>query len=525
MSPPQLSAVGCRLSALALAAPLLACTPSPIAPGDPAIPDVVLVSIDTLRADHLGAYGYERDTSPFIDGLAASGLRWEHARSPSPWTLPAHVTMLSGVLPHHHGAVEDDIGIPGTLALLPEAMGAQGFATAGFTATLFVSRRYGFERGFDHFDDGGIETSKQNLSGDVTATDVVDGALKWLRRREAGEPVFLFLHVYDTHYAYDPPPPYDTMFDRAPPGDDPIYKKYHHYLKRPLSDEQMAHQVAQYDEAIRYVDAELQRLHAAMSEVGREATWIVTADHGEEFGERGSWGHAHTLYPEQLRVPLVVSGARVPSRGVVQQVVGLEDIAPTIAALAGAALPAEDGRALELDPAATTDPTRRFLAETSRFATQRIGLWEDGARLDRDLVDERSELYLTDSDPGEGMDHLLGLEQPHVRALLLEDHLWRELGTPWTCTQAGTVTVRKGSVISGSIRGKRHDCAAGERFGVFPIDAELGHSAMEGRVRAGANLPKGGAALAYDGNAATAVDLSAEERAKLEALGYIQGEE
>jgi arylsulfatase A-like enzyme len=504
---------------------VLGCTPSPVAPGDPAVPDVVLVSIDTLRADHLGCYGYERPTSPFIDGLAGAGLRWEHARAPSPWTLPSHVTMLSGLLPHHHGAVEDDIGIPAELALLPEAMQAQGFATAGFTATLFVSRKYGFERGFDHFDDGGIETSKQNLAGEVTATDVVDGALKWLRHREAGEPVFLFLHVYDAHYAYDPPAPFDTMFDRAPEDDDPKYKKYHHYLEHPLSDEQLTHQVAQYDEAIRYVDSELERLHAAMAEAGREATWIVTSDHGEEFGERGSWGHAHTLYPEQLRVPLVLSGARVPAQGVVSQVVGLEDITPTVTSLVGASPPQGDGSPAVLDTAALTDPTRRFLAETSRFATQRVGLWEGGARLDRDLTADRSELYLTDSDPQERMDHLLDLAHPHVRAQLLEDHLWEELGTPWTCVQPGTVTARKGTVVSDGPQGRRHDCTTGERFAVFPIDAEVSHSVEQPRYRAGERLPEAGAPLAYDGAQAEAVELTPEERARLEALGYIQGEE
>ena len=504
---------------------LAGCTPGPVAPGSPTVPDVVLVSIDTLRADHLGSYGYERPTSPFIDSLATAGLRWDHARSPSPWTLPSHVTMLSGVLPHHHLSVEDDIGIAPDLPLLAESMATGGFATGGFTSTLFVSRKYGFERGFDHFDDGGIETSKQNLAGEVTATGVVDGALKWMSRRETGEPVFLFLHFYDTHYAYDPPAPYNTLFDRAPTADDPTYKTYHHYLKHPLSEEQLAHQVAQYDEAIRYVDAEIERLHAAMAAAGRDATWVITADHGEEFGERGSWGHAHTLYPEQLRVPLVMSGARVPTQGVVGQVVGLEDIAPTLAGLVGAQLAAGDGRALELDPAATTDPARRFPAGTSRFTTQRIGLWEADARLDIDLVSDQRQLYLTGSDPQERYDHLLSLEQPHVRALQLEDHLWLELGTPWECTQPGTVTARKGQLIQGSPSGRRSTCQAGERFAVFPLDAEVSHSAGDTRYRAGERLPEVGAPLAYHGFGGQVVKLTPEQRAQLEALGYIQGDD
>ncbi len=515
-------ALGPLRAAALLALGATGCTPAPLAPGDPALPDVVLVSIDTLRADHLGSYGYERDTTPFIDELARRGLRWEHARSPSPWTLPAHVTLLSGALPHHHLAVEDDLGIPAELPLLPERMKARGFATAGFVSTLFVSRKYGFERGFDHFDDGDIKTSKQNLAGEVTATDVVDGALKWLRRREAGEPAFLFLHFYDAHYAYDPPAPFDTMFDRAPEEGDATYKTYFHHKKHPLDQEQLAHQIAQYDEAIRYVDSELARLHAAMEQAGRGATWVVTSDHGEEFGERGSWGHAHTLYPEQLRVPLVMGGERLPTTGVVRQVVGLEDIAPSIAALVGAELPAKDGRPLALDPAAETDPERRFLAETSRFSTQRAGLWQEGYRVDIDAAGGTRELYHSQQDPHEQREIA---RQEAERVSRLEATLWQQLGAPWECGQAGRVSVRQGHIVQGALGSRALDCQVGERFAVFPLDAEIRHSGADTRYRAGESLPEPGAPLAWHGAEARAVQLSPEQRAQLEALGYIQGDE
>ena len=509
-----------RTAAALLASSVAACTPGPLTPGDPAMPDVVLVSIDTLRADHLGSYGYHRPTSPFIDSLAAAGLRWEHARAPSPWTLPSHVTMLSGQLPHHHLAVEDDIGIAPQLPLLAESMRARGFATAGFTATLFVSRKYGFERGFDLFDDGGIETSAQNLAGEVTATDVVDRALKWLRQRGAGEPVFLFLHFYDTHYAYDPPPPFDTMFDRAPSRDDPKYRKYHYYLEHPLDAEQLTHQIAQYDEAIRYVDSELARLHTAMGEADRDATWLVTADHGEELGERGSWGHAHTLYPEQLRVPLVLSGERVPGHGVQRQVAGLEDIPATLAALTGATHPAGDGWTLNLAPGAQDVPGRGFLAETSRFTTQRIGLWEDDWRLDIDASDGGRELYHGAEDPWERSDLHNAAE---TRSTHLEASLWQRLGAPWTCVQPGTVRAREGHIVdSGNLRDSMV-CQPGARFAVYPIDAELSHSAEPTRYRAGGRVPGADAALAWQGAQSEPVVLTPAERGQLEALGYIQG--
>jgi arylsulfatase A-like enzyme len=505
-----------------VAALLLAgCTPAPVPPGDPARPDLILVSIDTLRADHLSSYGYPRPTSPFMDELAARGLRWEHARAPSPWTLPSHLTLMSGWLPHHHGAVEDDIGIAPQVPLLAETVGGAGFTTAGFVATLYVSRKFGFERGFHHFDDGGIRDSKQNLKGEVDATDVVDAALAWLRRREAGEPCFLFLHFYDVHYAYDPPAPYDTLFDRAPREDDPTYRKYHHYLRHPLEPAQLEHQVAQYDEAIRYVDAELARLSEALRAAGREATWIVTSDHGEELGERGSWGHAHTLYPEQLRVPLIVSGARVPRTGVSAEVVGLQDLAPSVAAMVGASHPPGDGRPIALDPQAAPRPERAFVGDTSRFSTNRLGLWLDGWRLDLDLAEGATALFDTRADPGEQRD--LSREQPE-RAAALEARLWQELGSPWEARGPVALRSRKGVLVSGGQRlGRAGTLAQGERFQVVPVDAEL---AVEDQQRwfDALHPPGPEAPFGWQGLEARGVELSAEERAQLEALGYIQGE-
>ena len=147
--------------------------------------------------------------------------------------------------------------------------------------------------------------------------------------------MFLFLHVYDAHYAYDPPEPYASMFDRPPEKGDPKYRNYFHFKKKPLTPEQFEHQLAQYDESIRFVDAQLKRISEAAAAAGRSVRWVVTADHGEEFGERGSWGHAHTLYSEQLHVPLVVSGPGLPEGMVIDEVVGTHDVAPTIAGWVG----------------------------------------------------------------------------------------------------------------------------------------------------------------------------------------------
>ena len=195
---------------------LLACTAPPTVPPGSDRPDIVLVSIDTLRADHLRSYGYARDTSPTIDALAARGALFLDARSPAPWTLPAHATMLTGLLPANHEVIEDGLGLADDTPRLASVLGAAGYRTGAFVTALFVSRTYGFDRGFERFEDFDIRTMKENLTKETDAGDVVDAALAWWSTVPAGEPVFLFLHFYDVHYDYDPPGPYGSIFDRPP---------------------------------------------------------------------------------------------------------------------------------------------------------------------------------------------------------------------------------------------------------------------------------------------------------------------
>ncbi len=510
---------------------MLGCTPGcgsdrPLPTGASASPDVILVSIDTLRADHLSSYGYERQTSPFLDSLAADGVRFAHARSASPWTLPAHTTMLTGQLPATHRVVDDSLSISDTVPWLPELMASAGYATAGFVSTLYVSRMFGFQRGFDHFDDFGIETEKENLRGENVASDVIDRALSWWSEQPDGEPVFLFLHFYDVHYTYDPPAPYDTMFDRAPQEGDRKYKNYFHFLKSPVDDAQMAHQIAQYDESIRYVDAQLERLSEAAAAAGRQVRWVVTADHGEEFGERGSWGHAHTLYAEQLHIPLILSGPGIPAGRVVEEWVGNHDIAPTIAGWAGGALKA-DG--INLAPAldGAPIPSRPFLAETTRFKTNRLSLLEGGLRLEWDLKADRIELFDPITDPRETTD--LAATRPEEAAALASRAI-ELLGVDWEAVRPGMVRPEDGVVLTSGGRATRLRVAPMDRFLVLPYDAEI--RLMEGSEERGPWQAAGGAEpadgdplrlLRRAGTSGVSMDDAAMEM--LESLGYITGED
>jgi arylsulfatase A-like enzyme len=506
---------------------LIGCTLNPSIPaGDPVRPDVILVSIDTLRADHLSSYGYHRQTTPFMDRMAAQGVRFDHARSTSPWTLPAHITMLSGQLPTTHQVSDDHLSLGGSVPVLPEVMAAAGYRTAGSVATLYVSRKFGFQRGFSFFDDHGITTERENLSGDVNAPDVIESAVDWFEDLKPGEPAFVFLHFYDVHYHYDPPAPYDTMFDRAPRKGDRRFRNYYAHKKKPLTKPQRKHQVAQYDEAIRYMDDQLAALHKLLSDAGRKQRWVITADHGEEFGERGSWGHAHSLYAEQLRVPLIMSGEGLPSGVTVTDAVGIHDIAPTLASWVGAAMPSADGIDLAPAMAGAPVPSRPFLAETFRFKTRRISLYEDGHRLEWNLRKDTVELFESNADRGEGTDVAASqadkVAQMRARAETV-------FGRPWMATADGRVSAKKGSVVRKGSRQKR-TLKAGEHFQVFPYDAEVRFSGPDGVVQGPWRSTSGpvpaDAPVAYSAEVHTAgVTLDAETRKRLEALGYVQSED
>ena len=499
----------------------------PLPSGSASAPDVILVSIDTLRADHLSSYGYERQTSPFLDSLAAEGVRFARARSASPWTLPAHTTMLTGQLPATHRVVDDSLSLSDTVPYLPDLLSRAGYRTGGFVSTLYVSKMFGFQRGFHEFDDFGIETERENLRGETIAEDVIDRALSWWSEQPAEEPVFLFLHFYDVHYTYDPPAPYDTMFDRPPEKGDRKYKNYFHFLKHPVDDVQMAHQVAQYDEAIRYVDAQLKRLDDAAREAGRQVRWVVTSDHGEEFGERGSWGHAHTLYAEQLHIPLIVSGAGLPSGQVVEGWVGNHDIAPTIAAWADVAGSLHaDGINLAPAMSGTAVPDRPFLAETTRFKTNRISLLEDGLRLEWDLKSNSIELFDPIADPTESTDLTTSrpgeIKRMTQRAIEL-------LGADWEAVEPGSIRPSKSVLLSDIGRTTRLNVSPGDRFLVLPYDAEIQFA--DGDTRLGPWQAVGGAEpgegdplklLRRAGTSGVVMDDAALEM--LQSLGYITDE-
>lgn len=473
---------------ISLVSSLLACAGggSSLPTGDPARPDVILVSIDSLRPDHLGSYGSARDPSPspFLDELALKGQRFTEARTVSPWTLPSHVSMLSGQGPLEHGVVEDDRHIPADLPLIQAALQSSGFATGGFVSTIYVSDIYGFERGFDRFDDFDIQ-QKKNLQHTVRGEQVVDAAVEWAKGA-GSKPVFLFVHLYDVHYPYLPPEPFNLRYDRAGTKKSQRYRSYEWTLKNLITPERWLHLLAQYDECINYADTQLQRLHTAWG--SRPATWIVTADHGEEFGEHGGWGHAHTLYPEAMRVPLIVSGAGVPEAAVREDRVGVLDVSATIAALAKVPFKAEGVNVLGVVP-----PKRDQVFDTSRFDSARLGLLSGDQRLDLDFAAGTEALYDEAVDAGE-LTKIPGVDQALVA------RAWASVGDRWTAS--GPLITPGWIFADGSAR--EHTWSGPGPFALFPPDAPT-----SGAAQRGSPLPP-------------VVNLSDETRKQLEALGYEQ---
>lgn len=318
-------------------------------------PNVLLISVDTLRPDHLGCYGYARDTSPAIDSLARDGARFETVVSSSSWTLPAHISLLSGLPSEAHGVTYDGMKAGSEVVFLSEIFQDAGYSTAGFVAGPYLSASYGFLQGFEHYDDYSVASLVNRRSHEgVTSPKSLEIAESWLRSWDRGgrrRPFFVFLHLWDVHFDFTPPPPFDSLFD--PEYDGSItgenFERGAH-IHRNMDARDLQHVIALYDGEIRYTDAHIGRLLQLLQELRAfdNTVIVVTADHGEEFFEHGQKGHRKSLFDETILVPLIVRfPPKVPSGVVVTQQVSLLDVAPTILSLAGLVRP--DGFAM--DPA------------------------------------------------------------------------------------------------------------------------------------------------------------------------------
>ncbi len=296
----------------------------------------LLISLDALRYDHLGCYGYERDTSPEIDRIAEEGLRFEWAFCQAPTTLPSHMSTLTSLYPTVHGC-RMGRKLPGERLTLAEYLREHGYSTAGLVDGGYMSAWYGFAQGFDLYDD-----RYKGFAG------AMHGMFRWLDAGASEGPFFVLMHAYDIHSPYDPPEPYKSMF--TDPGYEggfvPTSAELKRARKRVDTDPEQGHGLSQedvdfivdrYDGGIRYVDGMIAEMMDGLDDRDLlDSTWIViTADHGEELAEHGAFLHG-MLYMTVARVPLIIRPPAGLGEGrAVTEIVELLDIMPTFLDLAG----------------------------------------------------------------------------------------------------------------------------------------------------------------------------------------------
>ena len=304
-------------------------------------PNVVLVCMDTVRADHLGCYGYDdRDTTPFLDALAAESLRFSDASATACWTKPSVPSILTGTMPMQHGvyrgSARDEAGtfsdvLPDEAKTLAEAFHERGYQTGAFIKNSQLRPGLGFEQGFDVYKD---------KAGD--AREIRWRANDWLDDRDEARPFFLYLHYLDAHWPYPIPDEYAGKFsemeivERIRSGDWRALRDAVNHGETELSAEDLGALLALYDGAIRYIDDELARLWKRLEREGLAENTIlcVMADHGEEFLEHGKLGHGHGLYENLLDVPWILHVPGTPA-SVIESRVSLLDLYPTLLSAAG----------------------------------------------------------------------------------------------------------------------------------------------------------------------------------------------
>jgi arylsulfatase A-like enzyme len=453
-----------------------------VALGDPEIlgrpdadkPNVILYVIDCLRADHVGSYGYPRPTTPAIDRLARDGVVFESVHACASWTKPAVGCLFTSLYPVYHGAQTiDDVLDPGNLTLA-EAFRSAGYTTAAWVANPFVSANpFGLTRGFGRVVQTLDKPPKVNINDlPADAADITRGVLPWLRENR-GQRFFLYLHSLDLHAEYRRRPPFDRVFvSRERTGAE--------------------RQVDLYDNELAYNDRELGRLVEALKREGLydRTLVVVTADHGEEFGEHGFTRHGHTLFEALLHVPLVVklpgsthAGARIGALS------SSLDIAPTLLDAAGLARPASfQGRSLRPSLAGIASPDRRAVfAEQLSPKEVLYAARDERYKYIYQLVPEPGErLFDLSSDPEELHDLLPAIPKAAEGLLteLLEFMQIGQAGLHVSVSSADPAVRFRIEASTGGAFGdvQRFALAAGETLAVAPDRKKLDYSFTAGSL-------------------------------------------
>src|SRR5882762_965366 len=344
-------------------------------------PNVVLITIDTLRADHLGCYGYQKIKTPNIDGLAADGARFTRAFTAVPVTLPSHTVMLTGTYPMLSGMHDFSANkLSPQQPTLATVLKQSGYATGAVVGSAVLDSRFGLNHGFDfyydHFDFSRLEEAnldEMERPGNVVA----DQALEWLAKNSQKK-FFLWMHLYDPHYPYHPPEPYSRE-----------------YADRP------------YDGEIAFADEQVGRLLRFLKDKGlyQNTVIVLSGDHGESLGEHGEKTHGFFIYNATMHVPLIIHLPGKSAAQVVESIVSLVDLMPTVLQAAGLNIPSQvQGRSLlPLMVRRKAEESRNLYAET--FLPRLHFNWSELRAVETEryqFIDApKPELYDLSKDPGE----------------------------------------------------------------------------------------------------------------------------
>ncbi|MDA1213172.1 MAG: sulfatase-like hydrolase/transferase [Planctomycetota bacterium] len=277
-------------------------------------PSILLITLDTTRADRIGCYGYDRVETPRLDDLAQHGVLFERAYASAPMTGPSHASIFTGLFPPEHGVYTNGtVALEPSIPVLAEEFQREGYATSAFVASIVLQKRIGFDRGFDVYDDdlSAAEFEGDDLHRSRDGRHVIDAAIHWLENREQkSSPFFCWVHLFDPHEPYlAHPEEFDDTYQDHP-----------------------------YDGEVAYVDRQMGRLFDSLEKLGLKDNLVVVVvgDHGESLGEHGEEAHGYMLYDSTLRVPLIIADPRLDIRNHrVTTPVSLVDVFPTVLDLAG----------------------------------------------------------------------------------------------------------------------------------------------------------------------------------------------
>lgn len=337
-------------------------------------PHVFFLMLDTLRADHLGSYGYPRDTSPNLDAFTKDATRYEFAMAAAPWTPASVASMFTGYYPTSHKVMPPDgrtlaknegFALGRDLTTMAEMLQALGYWTGAAVSNPWITKEFQFDQGFEQFVFKDRATAEQVTR---TAMRFIDQQLS--PERESTQPLFIYMHYIDPHDPYNPPEPYREMFT----GHQPL-----HGFEYP---ERMQQYINLYDGEIRYMDDWIGKFFDFLKERGlyQDSVIVVVADHGEQFMDHGNFGHGFKLFNSEIHVPLLIKSNRRGSQGrVVEETVSHTDLLPTILELVGGRTPRElPGLSL-----VSGDPAKRagVLSEIHRKLDQKSFTSPDGKKL------------------------------------------------------------------------------------------------------------------------------------------------